>query len=477
MSCAAFCLTLKPLSMYHLERVRQSLSVTSAELRSFQDIDFTRVSRLHFLCKGNICRSAYAEWRARQWGIEANSSGVEASSGRGADPTACGIAATRGIALAAHLTTRFDEVSLQPGDLVLAMEPWQARAVSDRVRRSGAQMTLLGLWAPRPTRTIVDPYGLGRSVFRESFDIIDQALYRIVWRLRGVDLNWRERSLAGKVRAQGAWRGLVKPLLGWILFHSRAYRLLTHRRAVVLVLHSVVAEAGGDSLRTPAFAFEQYMRFFRQFFSIAPLSEIGQRLRMQEDISRRVAVTFDDGYADNHTLAAPLLDAYGAKATFFLTTGFIGNFTQAPWDAKHGKKSVWMSWQQVQELASRGHEIGAHSVSHRRMGQLPDEEVESEVSNSVKAIADRTMQQPQSFAVPFGASECLTPAVTGSCIRNGINHLVSAEGGAVTPESPLFSLRRIPIDFSYAPSPYACGLDVLIDCLTKTRVRTRVPLS
>lgn len=463
--------------MHHLARLWQSLSVTSAELHSFQDIDFNRVSRLHFLCKGNICRSAYAEWRARQWGIEANSSGVEASSGLGADPAACGIAATRGIALAKHVTTRFGEVTLQPGDLVLAMEPWQARAVSDRVRGSGAQLTLLGLWAPRPVRTIVDPYGLDARVFRESFDIIDQALYRIVWRLRGVDLNGREHSPVGNLRAQGVWRGLVKPLLGQILFHSRAYRLLTRRRAVVLVLHSVVAEAGGDTLRTPAFAFEQYMRFFRKFFSIVPLAEIGQRVPTREDISRQLAVTFDDGYADNHTLAAPLLDAYGVKATFFVTTGFIGSCTQAPWDAKHGKKSVWMSWRQVEELASRGHEIGAHSISHRRLGQLPDDEVESEVSGSVRAIADRTMQQPRSFAVPFGAPECLTPAVTDSCARHGISHLVSAVGGAVSPECSRYGLRRFPVDFSDAQSPYACGLDVLIDCLTEARVKVRRPVS
>jgi protein-tyrosine phosphatase len=469
---------MQSLSMSHLARIRQSLSITSAELQSFRKIDFARVTRLHFLCKGNICRSAYAEWRARRWGIAAISSGVQASSGLGADPMACGIASTRGVVLTRHKTTRFDEVTLQAGDLVLAMEPWQARAVSNRVRQSGAQLTLLGLWAPRPARIVVDPYGRDTSVFQESFDIIDHALYRITWRLRGVDLNGLpEGSLAGKIRAQGAWRGLVKPLLGWIIFHSRAYRLLTRRRAVILVLHSVIAEAGGGSLQTPAFAFEKYIRFFRRFFSMASLADIGQRVRMRKDISRQLAVTFDDGYANNHTLAAPLLEAYGVKATFFVTAGLIGTRTQAPWDARRGTDSVWMSWQQVQELASSGHEIGAHSISHRRLGQLQDDEVEREVSDSVRAIADRTRHRPRSFAVPFGASECLTPAVKASCARHGIDYVVTALGGVVTPDCSPYSLRRFPVDFSDAPSPYACGLDVLVDCLTKTRVRVRTPLS
>jgi len=433
---------------------------------------------LHFLCKGNICRSAYAEWRARQWGIAANSSGVHASTGLAADATACRIAAIRGVVLTEHKTTRFDEVTLLAGDLVLAMEPWQARAVANRVRQSGAQLTLLGLWAPSPVRVAIDPYGRDAIVFQESFDVIDRALYRIAWRLRGVDLSARrDNSLAERVRSQGAWRGLVKPVLGWTLFHSRAYRLFTYRRAVILVMHSVVSETSGDSLRTPAFAFEKYFDFFRRFFSIVPLSTIGQHMGMRESISGQLAMTFDDGYADNHCLAAPLLDAYGVRATFFVITGFIGTDTQAPWDARRGKTSVWMSWQQVQELASRGHEIGAHSMSHPQLGQLPDADVEREVRDSVQTIMDQTRQRPRSFAVPFGAPEGLTSSVTASCGRHGIEYVLTAAGGAVTPDCLPNSLRRFPIDFSDAPSPYGCGLDVVLDCLTKFRVRVRTPIS
>lgn len=45
---------------------------------------------------------------------------------------------------------------------------------------------------------------------------------------------------------------------------------------------------------------------------------------------RRIAITFDDGYRDNHDVALPLLRALGLPATFFVTTGFVDR-PRVPW--------------------------------------------------------------------------------------------------------------------------------------------------
>jgi peptidoglycan/xylan/chitin deacetylase (PgdA/CDA1 family) len=47
---------------------------------------------------------------------------------------------------------------------------------------------------------------------------------------------------------------------------------------------------------------------------------------------RAVALTFDDGYADNLTLAVPMLQHLGLPATFFLVPGLLSNETQPWWE-------------------------------------------------------------------------------------------------------------------------------------------------
>ncbi|MGB5618733.1 MAG: polysaccharide deacetylase family protein, partial [Desulfobacterales bacterium] len=47
---------------------------------------------------------------------------------------------------------------------------------------------------------------------------------------------------------------------------------------------------------------------------------------------RAVAVTFDDGYADNLYDAKPLLEKYNIPATVFVASGFVGHKYEFWWD-------------------------------------------------------------------------------------------------------------------------------------------------
>jgi protein-tyrosine phosphatase len=120
--------------------------------RQFKQIRWGRVVRIVFVCHGNICRSPYAEGRAVSFGLPAASFGLSADSGAPADPSACRLAARRGIELVRHCARDVVDFELQTGDLLVAMEPRQARRISGFLPPGSYQLTLLGLWSRPPVR-------------------------------------------------------------------------------------------------------------------------------------------------------------------------------------------------------------------------------------------------------------------------------------------------------------------------------------
>ena len=69
--------------------------------------------------------------------------------------------------------------------------------------------------------------------------------------------------------------------------------------------------------------FERRMRWLASNFDVMPLTEAVRALRANRLPKRALSITFDDGYADNHDLALPVLRQLGLPATFFITTGFL----------------------------------------------------------------------------------------------------------------------------------------------------------
>lgn len=101
-------------------------------------------------------------------------------------------------------------------------------------------------------------------------------------------------------------------------------RLQPRPRLCVLIFHRVLAEA--DPLRPSeptAAEFESRMRWVRDNFDVIPLIEAVQAIRAGRLRRRSLAITFDDGYADNCTVAAPILAGLGLPATFFVATAFL----------------------------------------------------------------------------------------------------------------------------------------------------------
>jgi protein-tyrosine phosphatase len=154
-------------------------------LRRFRSVDWARVDRLVFVCKGNICRSPYAEGRARALKLEAASFGLEADANEPADAGAVQAARARCVNLSPARTRRHVDLTLGPGDLLVGMEPWHVRSLEPLARAWGCQVTLLGLWGEPDRPYIGDPLGRSEAFFARCFTAIDSGIDGIRRRLTG----------------------------------------------------------------------------------------------------------------------------------------------------------------------------------------------------------------------------------------------------------------------------------------------------
>jgi peptidoglycan/xylan/chitin deacetylase (PgdA/CDA1 family) len=95
-------------------------------------------------------------------------------------------------------------------------------------------------------------------------------------------------------------------------------------RLSVLIYHRVLATPDPLCPGEPDVSrFEVQMRWVRHWFNVLPLRVAVQRLFAGDLPERALAISFDDGYADNEALAAPILQRLGLSATFFVSTGFL----------------------------------------------------------------------------------------------------------------------------------------------------------
>lgn len=162
---------------------------STGSYRGFKQIHWGRVKRVVFVCRGNICRSPYAERRSATYGLPTASFGLSARAGTSADPSASRIAARRGIELANHRACAASDFEFASNDLLVHMEPRQARGMLHRPPAVPCQVTLLGLWSQPRRPYIHDPHHLSEAYWERCFDVIDSGVLRIA------DLMGR-RSLA-----------------------------------------------------------------------------------------------------------------------------------------------------------------------------------------------------------------------------------------------------------------------------------------
>ncbi|MFV0338742.1 MAG: polysaccharide deacetylase family protein [Chthoniobacterales bacterium] len=129
-----------------------------------------------------------------------------------------------------------------------------------------------------------------------------------------------------------------------------------------------------------------------------------------------ISYTFDDGLRDQYTVAIPMFNELGLKATFFIIPGRVVA-TPEEGERIKNKKRAWggISWPELKEMAEQGHEIGNHTWSHPNLTKLTAAEVEEQFSKADQSIQEHLGILPLTIAFPFSAQ---TPEIEALALKN-----------------------------------------------------------
>ena len=171
------------------------------------------------------------------------------------------------------------------------------------------------------------------------------------------------------------------------------------RGVTVLAYHLVGAGTGGAVDLDPA-VFRRHVEEIAEVAEVVPLRTLGSGAATAAPPRRpRVALTFDDAYANFFSHAWPLLAERGMAATLFVPVGFVTGTHPAPIQGTDHLPAA--TWETIAEAAGGGLlEVGSHSWSHPDLRRLGDAELDRELAASRHRLEERLGVRVDSFCAP-----------------------------------------------------------------------------
>ena len=285
-------------------------------------------------------------------------------------------------------------------------------------------------------------------------------------------------------------------------------------RPLILLYHRV-ARADFDpwALCVSPRHFEQHLQVLKQRKVVLSLDELVDGMRAGRAPRHAVAITFDDGYADNLHCARPILEAYDLPATFFLTMANITHQREYWWDelgrivvetptlpaevtlVLEGRRKRWrvpsgrdartevyrMLWTRLRVLGYEERErcldelaawagldralrdthrplrpdeviefresgrmsIGAHTLTHPVLSELPAERQEEEICGSRAELETLLGRRVMTFSYPYGA---YGPGTAEIVRRAGFTCACTTAPGGLQRTPDLYRLPRFVVE-------------------------------
>lgn len=216
-------------------------------------------------------------------------------------------------------------------------------------------------------------------------------------------------------------------------------------RFCILMYHIIDAPRSAHERRwaCPPSRFARHMRALRRSgYQPVCLSTVQDFLAGEGTLpDRAVAVTLDDGYADNYRFAFPILQEHGIPATIFLVANTIDGWNDWVQDPAAPRRAM-LTWEQIREMQTHGTRFGSHTLTHPRLTTLSLEDARQEIQGAKQMLEDRLGTPIPWFAYPYG--NC-SDTIAQLARESGYTLACSTRAGFNRPDIDPFMLRRIDV--------------------------------
>ncbi|MGY0611389.1 polysaccharide deacetylase family protein [Luteimonas sp. A501] len=253
--------------------------------------------------------------------------------------------------------------------------------------------------------------------------------------------------------------------------------------------------------------FDAQVAFLKANCDVIALDDIADALRRPR--GRHVAITFDDGYLDNHDIALPALLRHRVPAAFFIATGFIDRKLLPWWDAiamqvREARRASldlapwlddpitlernreadirrvlgvykklpfeqlapfrarlaaetgieppetvdgeWMDWDMVRAMADAGMTIGGHTVNHPILSTLPAAAQRAEIEGCATRLREELGIAMKHFAYPVGSPTAFNDDTRRLLHEASVQQAFSFYGGIAHAGSAQLDLQRTAVE-------------------------------
>lgn len=202
-------------------------------------------------------------------------------------------------------------------------------------------------------------------------------------------------------------------------------------RIPILMYHSISNDDPNNTLLIPVDMFNEQMTWLKENgFTAMSMDDVIEAMSTGKVPKKPVAITFDDGYADNYNNAFPILKNNNMMGTFFIITDKTDN------------DGWYMSSDMLKEMKEAGMKIENHTSNHLELNTLSREEQIESIKTAQDSLREVIGVESKFLCYPVGRYDYTTIEVSQEL---GIKAAVTTEHGISSINNGVYELNRVRI--------------------------------